>query len=432
MIKYKLCDICTIEKGKTGIKNSIPGEYPLVVTAEERLTNNSYQFDCNAVCIPLVSSTGHGHASIKRIHYQSGKFALGSILCAVIPIDEKKVLAEYLYVYLSVYKDTLIVPLMKGAANVSLNMKDLKNVEVFVPSIEEQYKIIYKYKNIMKNIDNIFSENNKIIKYINKIKEQILTNAFQGRLVKNSNDIESVDKLLEEIKNIKEKKIINGELYQEKELQQITDSEKLFEIPKSWRWVRLGNYCEKVTDQVASGSFASLRENVPSLKTKDYAIMVKTADFANNFTKDLTYTTEHGYNFLNNSNLFGGELILSNIGSIGKVFIVPNLNEKMTLAPNSVMLRFTDDSLRDYIYYYLLSPIGFSQLMSITSGTTMKKFNKTDLKRIVIPIPPKEEQDRIVEKLLTIEKYINEVIKNTEDTNLEVNEILKSFLNTIV
>ena len=70
MIKYKLCDICTIEKGKTGIKNSIPGEYPLVVTAEERLTNNSYQFDCNAVCIPLVSSTGHGHASIKRIHYK--------------------------------------------------------------------------------------------------------------------------------------------------------------------------------------------------------------------------------------------------------------------------------------------------------------------------------------------------------------------------
>ncbi len=53
--------------------------------------------------------------------------------------------------------------------------------------------------------------------------------------------------------------------------------------------------------------------------------MVKTADFSNGFTKNLTYTDQHGYEFLSNSNLFGGELILSNIGSIGKVFIVPYL-----------------------------------------------------------------------------------------------------------
>ena len=68
-----------------------------------------------------------------------------------------------------------------------------------------------------------------------------------------------------------------------------------FEIPENWEWVRLGEYAEKVTDQVASGSFASLRENVPSLKTPDYAIMVKTADFANGFSQNLTYTTKHGY-----------------------------------------------------------------------------------------------------------------------------------------
>lgn len=173
-------------------------------------------------------------------------------------------------------------------------------------------------------------------------------------------------------------------------------------LPINWSWCRLGDYCEKVTDQVASGSFAALRENVPYLKTPDYAIMVKTADFANNFTQELTYTTKHGYEFLENSNLFGGELILSNIGSVGKVFIVPKLNKRMTLAPNSIMLRFYKEEQKDYFYYFFLSPIGFYQLLSISRGATMLKFNKTDLKNLLIPIPPIQEQFKIVEKIITL------------------------------
>ena len=193
-----------------------------------------------------------------------------------------------------------------------------------------------------------------------------------------------------------------------------------FEIPESWEWVRLGNYAEKVTDQVASGSFASLRENVPSLKEPNYAIMVKTADFSNGFTRNLTYTTKQGYEFLANSNLFGGELILSNIGSIGKCFIVPKLNCKMTLAPNSIMIRLTDEFLRDYLYNFILSPQGFEELNEITSGTAMKKFNKTDLKRILIPVPPVNEQKRIVNKLQEV-KHLTDKYKELEDNSTRLN-----------
>ena len=193
-----------------------------------------------------------------------------------------------------------------------------------------------------------------------------------------------------------------------------------FEIPESWEWVRLGNYAEKVTDQVASGSFASLRENVPSLKEPNYAIMVKTADFSNGFTRNLTYTTKQGYEFLANSNLFGGELILSNIGSIGKCFIVPKLNCKMTLAPNSIMIRLTDEFLRDYLYNFILSPQGFEELNEITSGTAMKKFNKTDLKRILIPVPPVNEQKRIVNKLQEV-KHLTDKYKELEDNSTKLN-----------
>ena len=78
----KLGNYCDFIKGAIGIQKAIPGEYPLVVTAENRLSHNEYQFDDTAILIPLVSSTGHGHASINRLHYQEGKFALGTILCA--------------------------------------------------------------------------------------------------------------------------------------------------------------------------------------------------------------------------------------------------------------------------------------------------------------------------------------------------------------
>lgn len=239
------------------------------------------------------------------------------------------------------------------------------------------------------------------------LKNKILDAAFQGRLSNRNDSDSSIDIFLQQIANYKKHLVEEKKLRKEKKLKVISEDEIPYELPVGWRWVRLGNYAEKITDYVASGSFASLRENAPSLKTKDYAILVKTADFANRFTKNLTYTTEHGYKFLENSNLFGGELILSNIGSIGKVFIVPRLNMKMTLAPNSIMIRLTDESLRDYLYYFFLSPQGNRELNVISSGTAVKKFNKTSLKTILIPIAPIEEQQRIVSRIKDLFDKLN-------------------------
>ena len=120
----------------------------MVVTAEERQSSEEYQFDCEAVCIPLVSPSGHGHASMKRVHYQEGKFALGNILCAVIPKSEDVVLAKYLYAYFVQFKDTVLVPLMKGSTNVSLNIKDIQNILINIPEIEYQKSVVEKLEKI--------------------------------------------------------------------------------------------------------------------------------------------------------------------------------------------------------------------------------------------------------------------------------------------
>lgn len=180
--KVKIGDICRIVKGTTGIASAEPGEYPLVVTAEERKTCSSYQFDQEAVCIPLVSSSGHGRKSLKNVHYQSGKFALGTILCAVIPNKPEQLDTRFLHQYLQFYKDTILVPLMKGAANVSLSMKDIAAVEIPLPPIEKQRELSDLFITLQKNQKKLVAETEKQFEYTKQLRQNILQDAIEGKL----------------------------------------------------------------------------------------------------------------------------------------------------------------------------------------------------------------------------------------------------------
>ena len=195
----------------------------------------------------------------------------------------------------------------------------------------------------------------------------------------------------------------------------VPESEQPYPVPRNWCWTQLGTYIDFATDYVANGSFASLKQNVAYYKEENYAILVKTQDFSNSFTEDLTYTDKRGYDFLKKSVLYGGELILSNIGSIGKVFRVPHLNKPMTLAPNSIMIKCYRETDYDLLYYYFLSPFGTEQLYSITTGTAVKKFNKTDLKTICLPLPPLSEQQRIVDRIESLFAKLDEAKQKAQD-----------------
>ena len=239
--------------------------------------------------------------------------------------------------------------------------------------------------------------------------------------------------LIEEIQAEKKTAIKEGTLREEKPLEPIADRDIPRRLPEGWEWCRLGDYAMKVTDYVASGSFASLKENVLITNDENYAVMVKTADFSNGFSKNLTYTDEHGYKFLENSNLYGGELILSNIGSIGKVFIVPDLKRPMTLASNTVMVRMTHNEYNKYMYYMFKSPFGQGLLMSISSGTSMLKFNKTQLKSTIIPIAPLEEQYRICDVLDKVQGVIDKRERELVDLdNLIKARFVELFGNPVI
>ena len=165
----------------------------------------------------------------------------------------------------------------------------------------------------------------------------------------------------------------------------------------------------------------------------EYAVLVRTKDFQSNFTKDLVYTDKQGYEFLSNSNLFGGELILPNIGaSIGKVFIVPNLQERMTLAPNSIMIRCYKDTHKEWLQYLFLSPFGQEQLRIISSSTAQGKFNKTDLRTLNIPIPPLAEQERIVTEIKRWFTLIDEIEQSKFDLQNIISQAKSKILDLAI
>jgi len=168
------------------------------------------------------------------------------------------------------------------------------------------------------------------------------------------------------------------------------------EIPAQWEVRKIASVVPVVTDFVASGSFADLRDNVKYLDTPDYAMLVRTADLSG--TRDNTvYIDKHAYEYLSNSNLFGGEIILSNIGSVGNVFQYTPMYERSSLAPNAIMLNGT--KCNRYLYYWFLNPIANDELKRIGSHAVQLKFNKTQLKQMAIVYPPLEDQQKIAAHL---------------------------------
>jgi type I restriction enzyme S subunit len=160
---------------------------------------------------------------------------------------------------------------------------------------------------------------------------------------------------------------------------------------ENWEEVRLGEIAN-VTDYVANGSFAALKENVTLYDDEDYALFVRTTDYKGGFSGNLKYTDEKSFNFLKKSRLFGSEVIVSNVGDVGTVFRPPTwLNRPMTLGSNAVMI--TKSDFNHYLFFYLSSPEGQFAISGITAGSAQPKFNKTEFRNLRVLNPHEQTID---------------------------------------
>ena len=141
----------------------------------------------------------------------------------------------------------------------------------------------------------------------------------------------------------------------------------------------------EVTDYVANGSFASLRDNVTLYDEPEYAIYVRNTDLkSNSYSK---YVNKSSYDFLSKSALNGGEVIISNVADVGSVFLCPFLSAPMTLGSNVIMLKSDKNQWSYFMYLYFRFFKGKDQLVEITTGSAQPKFNKTAFRSLIVDVP---------------------------------------------
>lgn len=407
--KVKLDDICNFVKGETGIAKADAGEYPLVVTGKERKTCDSFQLDCKAVCIPLVSSSGHGKASLNYVHYQEGKFALGSILVAVIPKDENVINAQFLHLYLSRLKDSLLVPLMKGSANVALSVSAVKDVEISLPKIEKQIEIINLFNQIDLDHQELAKENTNQQTYLTQLRQAILQEAIEGKLtadwrvknpVQKGNLDHDAQALLETIKAEKQKLMADGKIKKEKPLAPINPDDVPFALPDGWVWVRLGGICTKIgSGSTPKGSNYAL-EGLPFFRSQNIYNTGLVFD-------DIKYISEDVHKKMNGTVVLSGDLLLNITGgSLARCARVPDEFNEGNVSQHVCIIRAANIN-KDLLHLLVLSPFFQKFIFSSTTGAGREGLPKYNLEQFAIPLPPLAEQNAIVERVDRLLESVN-------------------------
>ncbi len=428
--RVKIGDVCTIEKGSTGLAKALPGKYPLVTTGAERKTSRDYQFDTKAVCIPLVSSTGHGKKTLNYVHYQEGKFALGSILAALIPKDENVLSARYLHIYLQKNRKRVIVPLMKGAANVSLSVDAISNIEIPLPPLWKQERIINKIDSITVEHRDLLNESDIQVSLLGKLRQAVLQAAIEGKLTsewrKQNPELiggeNHASKLLEKIRAEKNHLIKEGKIQKEKLLLPITEDEKPFTLPDGWVWCRLGGICSKIgSGSTPKGSNYSVK-GIPFFRSQnvyDEGLVYG----------DIKFISPDVNEQMNGTIVIAGDLLLNITGgSLGRCALVPkgfhegNVSQHVCIIRSLLMCEA-------FMHKIVLSPLFQGMVFESTTGAGREGLPKYNLEQFVIPIPPLAEQQVIANCADNLAKIIDEskeqVYKRKEQAELLMQAVLQ-------
>jgi len=186
------------------------------------------------------------------------------------------------------------------------------------------------------------------------------------------------------------------------------------EIPNNWMICQLKYGISILTDYTANGSFATLADNVTYLD-EGYARVVRLTDLRVDFNNEGVYVSEYSYNFLKKSSLYGGEILVANVGAYsGLMCEMPKVSFKATLGPNMFLI-LTDVKrlLPRYLYFLSVSKPIVEQLEVKATASAQPKLNKQDVKSIYITLPPTDDQKTIAnyldKKCLEIDSLTTEI-----------------------
>lgn len=308
----------------------------------------------------LVAEDGANDLQNYPVHYVNGKVWVNNHAHV---LQGKNKMVENLFL-VNAIKQIKIETYLVGGSRAKLNADVMMKLPIKVPTFNEQQKIGEYFS----KFDTLITLHQRKLEHLQEQKKGLLQKMFPK----------------------------NGETVPEVRFPGFTDA---------WEQRKLGEVFDTVTDYVANGSFKSLRDNVKSYTKENYAYMIRLQDASNNWKGPWLYTDEAGYSFLTKSKLHPNDIIMSNVGSVGKFFLIPELDKPMTLAPNAVLIKSSKNNAL-FLYQMMIStPMQVAVGRKTTPGVQLK-INKTDFKRIQTNLPSLNEQEKIGEFFKQLDSLI--------------------------
>ena len=311
--------------------------------------------------------------------------------------------------YLEIYINAIdLKSFVTGTAQPKLNQANLNQIPIMLPPLEEQERIVAKVDELFELIDKLDSNKQELLENIFNIKNKVLQLAIQGKLVEQCEDDEPASVLLERIKAEKEQLIKDKVIKKEKPLPDISEEEKLFKTPSSWEWCRLGNISNIVMGQSPDSSTVSDVEGGIEFHQGK-------ASF--------------GKVFINNSGLYctkpskiaiPDDILLSVRAPVGTLNIT---DRELCIGRGLAAIRKYIDIENKFFYYFIMALE--EELVKKSTGTTFKAVASTAIKEFLIPLPPLEEQKRIVEKIDLIMDYLDKLQQEIESQEIILKDILQ-------
>lgn len=252
-----------------------------------------------------------------------------------------------------------------------------------------------------------------------KLKNSILQRAIQGKLVEQRPEEGTGEELYRQIQAEKKRLIKEGKIKKEKPLPEIAEDEKSFDIPESWKWVRIGeltyNWGQKTPDsRFCYIDVGSINNTSHTLNKENTVVEAKDASSrAKKIVKkgDVIFATIRPY--------------LKNICIIDIDFPC----EPIASTAFAVM-HCPEGLLNKYLYYYLLSPtfMRFANARDKAKGVAYPAIGEKDFFNGIIALPPVAEQKRIVAKIEELLPYIDryaDSYERLEQVNTEFPEDMK-------
>jgi type I restriction enzyme S subunit len=303
------------------------------------------------------------------IHYSSYTF------------DESKIDINYFEHFLqSAEFVRLLEDQVKGGIKTEIKAKHLLNLEIYLPSLDQQKKIAEKLKHNEEKQKLLKQEINNQKIYLKNLRKQILQDAIVGKLTKEwrekNPDIEPASELLKKIKKEKEKLISEKKIKKEKTLPPIEKNEVPFELPSSWIWTRIG----EITNYGSS-------EKIEPNRINDDTWVLDLEDIEKESSKIINFETFKNRNTTSSKSVFKkGDVLYSKLRPyLDKVVVAPG--DGICTTEIIPIKMFAE--LNPLFFMYSLKRRDFLDYASrCVKGMKMPRFGTEDVKLSYFPLPP--------------------------------------------